>query len=354
MKRIVIIVVLSLLSFSSYGRDIIIQRSSENTPLIQIVEPENKAVTIALLSSPNVIGKYTQSLYNVSLATLLALRKNGFELKRYDLEDESSSSLSKALEQAKEEKVDAILAPLTAVGVMKLLSLSPEMNIFIPTVHKRDFPAASANITFGAIDYKGQIEALSPYIGDAVFIFYDTSSVGSQLKMVTEEVLESRKGDKLTMASFPVDTKGENIISYFSKPAKFNKSTIILHIPVVKSAILTSHLTFTGVKERNILSTQINFDPTLLTLTQYNDRKNMVVANSLIEFPSRIYESNALMNNDIAFDWIQYATSVGIDYLLSLHQNTPREYSMRLINSQIIYPIELMRPKEFGFEPLSF
>jgi hypothetical protein len=26
---------------------------------------------------------------------------------------------------------------------------------------------------------------------------------------------------------------------------------------------------------------------------------------------------------------------------------------MRLINSQIIYPVELMRAKEFGFEPLT-
>jgi SRSO17 transposase len=112
-------------------------------------------------------------------------------------------------------------------------------------------------------------------------------------------------------------------------------------------------MTFTGIKEKNILSTQINVDPTLLLLTQFQDRKNMILANSLIEFPSGIYEYNALMNNDITFDWIQYSSSVGIDYLVAQLCNTSREYSMRIINSQIIYPVELLRAKEFGFEPIT-
>lgn len=354
MKFLPILSVLTLLLFSGNAKDMIIQKSSQSSTSAQVIEVQTTPIRIALISSPKVIGKYTQNLYNVSLATLTSLRNNDFVLKRYDLKDESPESLTKALLQVKAENMNALMAPLTIEGAKALVSLSPEIQIFIPTVHKRDIPDAPENIVFGGIDYRAQIEALIPYMGDSLAIFYDSSSVGTQLKSATEDLFLSRKSEKKNIVSYPVDTKGNSIITHLSKPAKFAKASIILHIPVVKSAILTSHLTFVGAKERNILSTQINFDPTLLILTQYPDRKNMIIANSLIEFPSRIYESNALMNNDIAFDWIQYTTSVGIDYLLSALQDTPREYPMRLINSQIIYPVELMSPKEFGFEPLRF
>jgi len=344
---------LLLMAIGVEGRDIIIQKSSDPASLMQLIEPSDKTIKIALISSPSVIGKYTQSVYNVSLATLMSRRHEHYEIKRYDMPDESVDSLNRVLEEVRHDEMDALLAPLTLSGAKNITTLSSSLPIFIPTVHKRDVPKASENFIFGGIDYVAQIEALLPYMSDSIAIFYDNSSVGTQLKSITEEVFLAHKSEKKKVESYAVDTKGDNIISHLSKPAKFNKASIILHIPVVKSAILSAHMTFSGIKERNILSTQINLDPTLLTLTQYNDRKNMIFANSLIEFPSRIYEANALMNNDITVDWIQYSTSVGIDYLVSVLDNSAREYSMRLINSQVIYPVELMSAKEFGFEPLT-
>lgn len=345
---------IALFFLCSEGKMITIQKSSENINSEAIPSVSEKPIKIALISSPKVIGKYSQSLYNVSLATLLSRRNERFEIKRYDMGDESVQSLSKVLEEVHRDDMGGILAPLTAAGAKNIVTLSPALPVFIPTVHKRDVPAAAENFTFGGLDYVAQIEALLPYMGDSIAIFYDSSSVGSQLKASTENVFLSTKSEKKKVTSYPVDLKGDNIISHLAqKPSSFNKASIILHIPVVKSAILTAHLTFSGIKERNILSTQINIDPTLLSLTQYQDRKNMILANSLIEFPPAIYASNSLMNNDITVDWIQYAASVGIDYLVSLLDHSQREYSMRLVNSQIIYPVELLRAKEFGFEPIT-
>jgi hypothetical protein len=345
--------IVSILFFFTYAQNITIRKSSDSSISTQSVKPVDSTINIAIVSSPKVIGKYSQSLYNVSLATLLSRRSEYFQIKRYDLADESAESLSRVLEEIRHDKMDAILAPLTSVGAKNMITLDSNLPIFIPTVHKRDLPDAPENFTFGGIDYVAQIEALLPYMGDSIAIFYDNSSVGTQLKASTEEVFLAHKSEKKRLSAYPVDLKGDNIITHLSKPSKFNKASIILHIPVVKSALLSAHMTFTGVKEKNILSTQINIDPALLTLTQYNDRKNMILANSLIEFPSAIYESNAIMNNDITTDWIQYSTSVGIDYLISTLSNTHREYTMRLINSQVIYPVELMRAKEFGFEPIT-
>ncbi|WP_295052246.1 hypothetical protein [Sulfuricurvum sp.] len=348
-----ILFVIALFFLSLEGRTIIIQKSSENPNSIDTLPTEEESVNIAFLSSPKVIGKYTQSVYNVSLATLLSRRNGHFKIQRYDMPDESSTSLALAFEKLRHDNMDAVLAPLTTDGAKNLLGIDTKLPIFIPTVHKRELSSAPDNFVFGGIDYVAQIEALLPYMADSIVIFYDSSPVGLQLKSSTEEVFLAHKSEKKKISAYGVDTSGDNIITHLSKPAALNKSSIIVHIPVVKSAILTSQLTFRGIKERNILSTQINMDPNLLLLTQYRDRKNMILANSLIEFPPSIYETNALMNSDIAFDWIHYSASVGIDYLVSLLDRSPREYTMRLIHSQIIYPVELLRAKEYGFEPIS-
>jgi hypothetical protein len=351
MKIIRFFLLFSLLLINSSARDIVIRKAG-TAPSVQLSEPIVKPITIGIVSSPKVIGKYTQSLYNVSLATLMS-RRNQFEIKRYDMKDESIASLQEAMDHLRNDGVDAVLAPLTAPGAKNLITFSTTLPIYIPTVHKRDLENAPENFVFGGIDYVAQIEALLPYMSDSIAIFYDDSSVGTQLKSITEEVFLTDKSEKKKVSAYSVDTKGDNIVSHLSKPAKFNKSSVILHISVVKSAILTSQLTFNGIKTRNILSTQINIDPTLLSLTQYIDRKNMILANSLIEFPSHIYAANMLMNNDIANDWIHYSTSVGIDYLVSFVDHSPREYTMRIVHAQVIYPVELLRAKEFGFEPVT-
>jgi len=316
---------------------------------VQINSHSGEKLKIALLVSPSVVGRYGQSTYNVALATLMASRLP-FELALYEMGDESEISIAQAVEKITRDKMDAILAPLTLGGVKNLLRIQTNKIIFIPTVHKRDIGVSPANIIFGAIDYQTQIEALTPYMAGSLAIFYDESPVGLSLSRFTQTIASEAKKPA---SMYSVDTEGSNIVKYLGKPAAFSKKSIIIHLPVVKSSMLAAHLTFTGAHEHNILSAQINFDPTLITLTQYKDRKNMIIANSIIEQVPSIYEINALMNNDLTFDWINYTTSVGTDYLISYLNGTERLYTMRLIDSQVIYPVELMRPKELGFEPLT-
>lgn len=329
------------------------QPSVQNLSLPAQVSAPAKEMKIALIGAPKVIGKYANSTYNVALATLMAKHPQSYTLTRFDIPDESEASLAEVISTVHQQGFNAILAPLTVTGVQRLSRLESSIDIFIPTVHKRDVPDAPENFVFGAIDYVKQMEALLPYMGSGISIFYDDSAVGKQLKQITESLFLESDREKKSVAAYPVDAQGNNIIAHLSKPSAFAKKSVILHIPVVKSAILTAHMTFTGIKERNILSTQINIDPTLITLTQYNDRKNMILANSIVEHAARIDDANTVMNNDIAFDWIQYATSVGTDYLVAKLENGERDYTMRIIGSQVIYPVQLLKAKEFGFEPIT-
>jgi hypothetical protein len=180
MKGIRAVFILFLLCFVAEARTLIIQKSSDVVDSPQTVIESDEQIKIAILSSPKVIGKYSQTLYNVSMATLLSLKNSNFVIKRYDMMDESSASLTEALEQVHHDDIDAILAPLTAIGAKNLVGLDTQLPIFIPTVHKRDLPSAGENFTFGGIDYVAQIEALLPYMSDSIAIFYDSSTVGTR------------------------------------------------------------------------------------------------------------------------------------------------------------------------------
>jgi hypothetical protein len=305
---------------------------------------------IALLSSPSIIGKYSQSSYDVALATLLA-SGDAFELVKYDIPNESYETISNMIEKIINEGNVGILAPLTLQGAQNMVNVPTTIRIFIPTVHKRDIGPARDNITFGSIDYEAQINALVPYMANSLAIFYGDSLVGSALNKTTQAIASESNKKINSFSSYSVDIKGSNIVKHLARPAAFSKKSVVTHLPIVKTSMLLSHMTFTGVHEKNILSTQINYDPELLVLTQFPDRKNMIIANSIIEQVPSIYEANALMNNDLTFDWINYTTSVGADYLISNLYAHERSYPMPMIDQQIIYPVELLRPKESGFEP---
>ena len=110
-----------------------------------------------------------------------------------------------------------------------------------------------------------------------------------------------------------------------------------------------SQLTLYDANATNILSTQVNYNPLILSMTQYIDRKKMLVANSIIEHNSIITETNALLNNDIVYDWINYTTTVGIDYFFNHITYEPREYNIPIVDQQLQYSIELLQPSVSRF-----
>jgi SRSO17 transposase len=100
---------------------------------------------------------------------------------------------------------------------------------------------------------------------------------------------------------------------------------------------------------RNVLSTQINYDPLILSLTQFEDRHNMVIANSITQNNSIFIETNALLGNDIVYDWINYTTTVGVDYFFNLITKQARHYKIEVEDNQMQYPIELLQPSKTRF-----
>ncbi len=337
-------------------------------------------IRIALLLPYKKIGKYASSTTNASLAYLMT-KSHPFMLKSYKIKSESIEDLSAALAQIKEDGFEYVIAPLTHTGAQNVVTINPSINIYFPTINKHDVNGSSSYLTFGAIDYHAQSdlllkEAYEPLVilsdksqtGKALatyqkqeFIhphtilddanssssFDDTFNLFSQMKEEKQEVVEKKK-DKEVL-NYSISRRTTNLEAYLSKNEKITDATLIINTPIIKTGMILSQLTLYDVNETNILSTQINYDPLLLSMTQYIDRKNMVVANSITEHNNILIETNALLGNDIEYDWINYTTTIGIDYFYSLITSDARTYYIKIQNNQMVYDIELLQPGRSKF-----
>ena len=331
-------------------------------------------IRIAMLLPYKKIGKYASSTTNATFAYLIT-KSHSFELKSYKIETENEEDIRAALAKIEADGFTNIIAPLTIEGAQNIVNINPSVNIFFPTINKHDLISNSAYLTFGAIDYKAQSELLMKEAVSPVVIFSDKSKTGKKLAAFEEEAFmyttvendndeepsifsffSSKKVEQKPSAQTRIFHKDNKVIKYFisrrttnlerylKENEKIVDASFVINTPIVKSGMVMSQLTLYDVNATNILSTQINYDPLLLSMTQYIDRKDMIVANSITQNNNVLVETNALIGNDIVYDWINYTTTIGIDYYFSMLTNEDREYQIPLKDGQMIYDIELLQP----------
>lgn len=329
---------------------------------------------IAMLLPYKVIGRYAYSTTNAAFAYYLT-KNRAFELKTYHAESEDLEELEKVLKKIEEDDFHYVIAPLTSVGAYNVASLDLAMHIFFPTIHESDMNISNDYIYYGGINYKKQIESLMPYASTPLTVFYDQNTLGKKLTQITKEEYKFAFDQNITQDRIiHKDENGEDLsekemaeqnLSYASKPkfyafpiakrtsnleiqldenAKIQEGSFLLNTPVVKSAMVMSQLTLFDVNISNVLSTQINYSPELLLLTQAKDREKMLIANSINYHNNIMIESNALLQNNIVYDWINYATTIGADYFYHLITSSHREYPQEMIANQIEYPISIVKP----------
>lgn len=329
----------------------------------------NTKLKIAILLPYKRIGKYASSTTNASFAYLIT-KNQPFELRSYKIESESREDIHIALTSIIEDGFSHVIAPLTTKGAEVLTELNPQINIFLPTINKKDSSSTSAYLYFGGIDYKAQSDLLLKEATSPLIIFHDNSSIGKKLALYEEDTFSYQttpernatnefgpyiipasktKLKNKTTIKYSISRKTTNLEHYLKNNKDINDSTSIINTPIVKTSMIMSQLTLYDINTTSILSTQINYDPLILSMTQYIDRKKMLIANSITEHNNVLIETNAILSNDIEYDWINYTTTVAMDYFFHLITNAQREYNIVLIDQQMSYPIELLKPSVSRF-----
>lgn len=202
---------------------------------------------------------------------------------------------------------------------------------------------------FGGIDYRAQSDLLIKEAVSPLVIFYDQSAIGSKLALYEEEQFKFGEIPNKRVIKYSIPVKTTNLSQYLEQKSNIQNASFFINTPIVKTGMIMSQLTLYDVNAANILSTQINYDPLLLSMTQYEDRKKMIVANSITHANNLLIEANALLANDIVYDWINYTTTLGVDYFFSVITQKNREYDIVLENNQIKHEIELLKPTRYRF-----
>ena len=329
---------------------------------------------IAMLLPYKVIGRYAYSTTNAAFAYYLT-KNRAFELKTYHAESEDYEELEKVLQKIEEDNFHHVIAPLTLEGAHNVASLDLPMHIYFPTIHKDDMNITTDYSYYGGINYKKQMQSLMPYASTPLTVFYDKNTLGKKLTQITKEEYlyafdenitkdripfydeegielsqEEMNEQNLTYSSkpkfvsYPIAKRTSNLQAQLDENMKIQEGSFLLNTPVVKSAMVMSQLTLYDVNASSVLSTQINYNPELLLLTQPKDRENMLIANSINYHNNIMIESNALLQNNIVYDWINYATTIGADYFYHLITSAHREYPQEMLNNQIEYPISIVKP----------
>ncbi|MCK9455586.1 hypothetical protein [Sulfurimonas sp.] len=322
----------------------------------------DKRLRIALLLPYKKISRYAASTTNASFAYMMS-KNRPFELKSYTIEDEGHDEILKTLKKIQEDGFFYVIAPLTQEGEAVVSKIDPDINIYFPTINKKDTKSTSSYLHYGGIDYRAQSDLLLNESGSPLVIFYDRSPVGEQLSAYQENTFKSRYAEQSIgrnvlntnpdeaplVIKFSIPQQTTNLEKQLKENEKINGGSFFMNTPIIKSGMIISQLTLYDANATNILSTQTNYNPLLLSMTQYHDRKNMLIANSITQNKDVLIETNSLLGNDIVYDWINYTTTVGIDYFSHLINGEKREYDIEYKENQMLYPIKLMRPSVSRF-----
>ncbi len=302
-------------------------------------------IKIAVLIPQKVIKKYAITSVNTVISYLL-YKNYSFDLNVFNSGDEKEESILKALADIQAGGYTHIIAPVTAEGATLIATHLKDTVVFIPTIHRNSVNITNENIFFGGIDYEGQIALLREHANERVGIFEDGSGLSFQLSSFAKKYHERIFYEKR------VESSKANFKQMFKGNTSLNNATYYLNTPLVSSSLIASQLRANSIYPHALLSTQINYNPLLLTLTQYEDRNDMFIANSIQRTPAVLEEINTLFGHDIVYDWVNYATSIGTEFVTTRFYQNPNEkvFKENIIAQQIVYNTFIVKPERHAFK----
>lgn len=301
---------------------------------------ENK-LEVALLIPRKTIGKYSLTTIDTILS-YLAFRDIDFRFKVFDSVDEKPESLSRAIDSLQKEKFNFIIAVLSKEQNLPMLQ-NLNLPIYIPTLKKPQNWDGGDSIIFGGIDYDAQIKLLLKEANRNNLIAYnDDSALGAMIgKSLEAQVAQSGK------FNFYQEVVTNKDAANFSanlarKRANIANGNLFLNTRIIISGLLLSQIGLLKQMPNKILSTQVNYNPAILSLLRGINTRNLVIANSIGKVDSRLVEYGSLLSSDIKYDWVNYATALGVDLFLSkMKDDIKRYFSEELEDVQIAYKTQL-------------
>ncbi len=303
---------------------------------------ENNLNKVAILYPSKIVGKYAKSTISTVSAFLIFNNKE-FNLQAFDTYDESKDNILKQLVLMKEKGFTKVIAMFTQKGfnILNSNEKAKFIKIYFPLIHKSEVITQNDNFIFGGISYEEQLKLLQTLSNGKNTMFYVKSYRGNRLKKSYLNIFSNFGIIK------EIDRK-QNNYKHIVRDKRIVGNTILLNTPIVKSSILLSQLTAFEIYPYKVLSTQLNYNPLLIKLTQNRDRKNFFIVNSISEVDAFIEEYTRILGSDITYNWVDYSSLVGINFLLN--ENKSQIIKTQIKEKQADYKPRLYKSTSYGFK----
>ena len=295
---------------------------------IKTVKP---SLDVAVVIDKKLFKPYLLSIIN-SLNSYFIYKKVDFNLSIYDI-NETNDAL----------KHKNIIFYTYNTNILNSLSMYNQNNFYFPMINKNDTEINATNFYFGGIDYKSQLNKLSELIAqDNNIIAINDGTLISQKLFATESQY------------FEITPIGFQEINY----GNLNDSYVFLNTSPQKSVQVLSDLYYKNINPKLILSTQINYSPILIALTQKEALNKLIVANSIINPPLELTDINKLLSSDIKFNWLNYSASVLCNKIYNKFSEGDKyfmnDFSLYMFNNQINFKTKLYQVVFKAFKEIYF
>ena len=311
---------------------------------ISFEEEEN--FKIAIVFPSKVVGKYANNTINTILGYLL-YQNEPFEIETFDSltqDHESIEQVFKKIEQKGFSRIIAMYTPEALPRIASLYSIKKSL-IYFPLINKDEVLNHHKHFIFGAISYEQQLKKILKLSNQSNAMFYEDSFLGNKLKNTYDGLVQT---PYISKSVSRLDTKYKQLV----KDEQLNESTLVLNTPIIKSSIILSQLRAHDIKPTLILSTQLNYNPLIVSLTQFEDRTNFISANSIEPTDKVLTETLSLLSADVRYNWVNYASLVGINYYFS--KNIDYLIQNDIIDNQVQYNVNLYNSTAYGFQKIEF
>lgn len=298
---------------------------------------------VAFLYPSSLVSKYAKSSIS-TVSGYLSHQNSDYELMVIDTESESSASISSAFEKVRNANIKNVIALFTPSSIGTLNNVvSSDLKVYLPLIEKRDVSSSNSSLIFGSISYDDQIKKLTDYSSSNNVMFYQDSYLGSKLRKSYDSLVSDVRYRKEI-------SKNENNFKGIVTGSGLSNSTLFLNTDIVKTSMILSQLRSYDIYPKVVLSTQLNYDPLLMTLTQNQDREKLIVANSIDVVDKELRDEISTSGGNIQYEWVDYSTLVGINYLY--YGKNSSLVPTKIEDNHAVYNPRLFSCTEFGFSEI--
>jgi len=317
----------------------------QKSALPLLVPSDIQGFKVALTADPRRLGHYYRKITQTLLGYLTA-RAIPFELKVIPVNSQEENFAQTVSRLS--DSYDLIIAPVTEENAYNLCESVTSGTVYIPTLNAQRLTCANPHLFFGGIDYDEQLRLLAQKAMEhpekPVFVVSDRSTLSQRLGEESLRLLPDARTVNLG--------KGRYFKPLIMANEDLNTSVTLTHTPVVKTSLFLSQMTLADMHPDLILSTQLNYSPKLLTLTQFQDRENMLIASAIGEIDPKIDETIALIGGETRYNWLNYAVTAGVDAFLAKANALARVTDTPLQNNGLFYTTHLYEAGRFSFHPV--